>query len=230
MAVVGMAKNGVSIVQLVASSGSATINLRGTSYSVVGGWSNYGAGFDVKRGSTVIATGLGGALNTYYLRITAQDNLIKVDLFKTLPPVTGGIPYQTLQATDSTYLTSGTWDVSGNVTSISFTSMDTTSYTVNYNANGGSVSPTSAVYSGAALTLPTPTRSGYTFNGWYTAATGGTQVSSPYEPDANVTLYAHWTQDKVRTLKSLNAPVLNAQSLGVDVQRVYSFGALVWER
>ena len=45
-----------------------------------------------------------------------------------------------------------------------------------------------------------PTREGYTFDGWYTAAEGGTRatpknLSSLLTPDADVTtLYAHWTQ------------------------------------
>ena len=49
----------------------------------------------------------------------------------------------------------------------------------------------------AQLTLPTPTaRTGYSFAGWYTAASGGTRVGgagSKYTPAAATTLYAHWT-------------------------------------
>lgn len=48
----------------------------------------------------------------------------------------------------------------------------------------------------SAVTLPTPTRDGYTFLGWYTEASGGTKVSgSTYTPSGNVTLYAHWKID-----------------------------------
>ena len=46
------------------------------------------------------------------------------------------------------------------------------------------------------VTLPTPTRTNYSFNGWYTAPTGGTKVGNAgakYTPTANVTLYAQWT-------------------------------------
>ena len=74
-----------------------------------------------------------------------------------------------------------------------WTSEATANYTVTLDANGGSVSPTSMTYTGTALTLPAPTKSGYTFSGWWTAQTGGTQVSGAYTPTANVTLYAHWT-------------------------------------
>ena len=49
--------------------------------------------------------------------------------------------------------------------------------------------------------LPTPTRTGYTFDGWYTAATGGTQVTSlsysdyetAFNNDGYYRLYPHWT-------------------------------------
>ncbi len=67
-------------------------------------------------------------------------------------------------------------------------------YTVTYNANGGTCGTASATYQGTALTLPTPTRTGYKFNGWYTAASDGTKVKSPYTPSANITLYAQWEQ------------------------------------
>lgn len=48
---------------------------------------------------------------------------------------------------------------------------------------------------GAALgTLNTPTRTGYTFAGWFTASTGGTQISSTTTtPESDTTYYAHWT-------------------------------------
>lgn len=44
-------------------------------------------------------------------------------------------------------------------------------------------------------TLPTPTRDGYTFDGWYTSATGGTKItsSSKVTVTGDQTLYAHWT-------------------------------------
>lgn len=71
-------------------------------------------------------------------------------------------------------------------------------FVVNFNANGGTVTPTSMigmVYEPLG-TLPTPTRDYYTFNGWYTAASGGTQVtaSTVYTVAEDITLYAQWTQ------------------------------------
>ena len=70
-------------------------------------------------------------------------------------------------------------------------------YTVTFNANGGTVSPTSkeVTYSLAYGTLPTPTRTGgYKFLGWYTDATNGEQKTSDsiYQIANSSTLYAHW--------------------------------------
>ena len=66
---------------------------------------------------------------------------------------------------------------------------------VTFDANGGSVTETSrTVKSGAAVgELPTPVRSGYTFAGWWTAASGGERISESTIVISNVTFYAHWT-------------------------------------
>ncbi|MBE6717398.1 MAG: hypothetical protein E7573_10820 [Ruminococcaceae bacterium] len=69
-------------------------------------------------------------------------------------------------------------------------------YKVNFNANGGSVSTASKnVESGAKYgTLPTPARTGWTFKGWYTATSGGTQITadSTVSITSEQTLYARW--------------------------------------
>ena len=41
--------------------------------------------------------------------------------------------------------------------------------------------------------LPTPTRTGYTFQGWYTEENGGNKVETTAVPAGNTTLYAQWT-------------------------------------
>ena len=79
--------------------------------------------------------------------------------------------------------------------------------TVTYDANGGTVNPASDSYTNTALTLPTPTIDGcYTFDGWYTAQTGGTKVTSPYTPTANITLYAHWTESTDTYMAMITQP------------------------
>ena len=72
--------------------------------------------------------------------------------------------------------------------------------TVTFNANGGSVDTASKwVIPSPGINctygdLPTSTRANYTFAGWFTAAEGGTQVTSSttVTQTADHTLYAHW--------------------------------------
>ena len=81
------------------------------------------------------------------------------------------------------------------------------SYTVTFNGNGGtsSLESKSVTYGSAYGTLPTATRSNttdsstgktisYVFEGWYTAASGGTKIESTttYNTVGNQILYAHW--------------------------------------
>lgn len=74
-----------------------------------------------------------------------------------------------------------------------------THYTVSFNANGGSGAPSAQTkWYGEALALSstTPTRTGYTFNGWNTKADGsGTNYAAGgnYTGNAALTLYAKWT-------------------------------------
>lgn len=72
----------------------------------------------------------------------------------------------------------------------------TTTKTVRLNANGGTVSPASKVVTCGSTygTLPTPTRTGYDFDGWYTRETGGTKVdkNSAVGTAPPATLYARW--------------------------------------
>jgi len=74
-----------------------------------------------------------------------------------------------------------------------------------YNPGGSYTSNSSvtlyAQYKGtdtvASVKLPTPSRTGYTFDGWYTSKTGGTKRGAAGDtytpPAAGETLYAHWT-------------------------------------
>ncbi len=79
-----------------------------------------------------------------------------------------------------------------------------TTYTVRYDANGGTGAPANQTKThGQALTLSstTPTRTGYIFKGWGTSS-GGSAVYQPgenYVVNAGVTLYAVWEQNAVPT-------------------------------
>lgn len=63
-----------------------------------------------------------------------------------------------------------------------------------YDANGGKSDPNVQGYDAnlTAAIIPTPTYAGYTFDGWYTARTGGTKVTVLDASVRNTRLYAHW--------------------------------------
>lgn len=78
-------------------------------------------------------------------------------------------------------------------------------YTVSYDANGGSGAPGSQTKTqDATLTLSStkPTRSGYTFLGWATSASATSATYQPggsYTANASVTLYAVWSCNHAST-------------------------------
>ena len=71
--------------------------------------------------------------------------------------------------------------------------------TVTWDVNGGTAldpGTSSYTYNGSTVVLPTPTKAGYWFDGWYTLAEGGaqiTEIGTTNKPTSNVTYYAHWT-------------------------------------
>lgn len=77
----------------------------------------------------------------------------------------------------------------------------------------------------SVLSMPTATRSGFVFDGWFTAPTGGTLVDSAYAaatvPTTDITLYAHWSlpptpvtfDPQQGTSTSTSASVANGQAL-----------------
>ena len=74
-------------------------------------------------------------------------------------------------------------------------------YTISWNSNGGTaVSSWTKAYDSTLGTLPAPTRSGYSLNGWYTSATGGTKISTSTKVTGNKTYYAQWSAT-TRTVK-----------------------------
>ena len=114
----------------------------------------------------------------------------------------------------------------GSVSPTSATSSRTTSYTFkNWNTNSGGTGTSynaGATYTAnanatlyaqwnsstsafTAVTLPTPTRSGYKFIGWSTSSTATSGTTGSYTPTGNVTLYAIWSQSIINYTISYNA-------------------------
>ena len=116
-------------------------------------------------------------------------------------------------------------DKAGNQTIVN-KQVTVSSYTVTYNANGGSGAPASqTAISGINLTLSStvPTRSGYTFLGWSTSSTATTATyakGATYTANKTATLYAVWKIDNVAptspttsvTSRNTNTIIVNAKS------------------
>ncbi|MDE7262409.1 MAG: InlB B-repeat-containing protein, partial [Oscillospiraceae bacterium] len=66
-------------------------------------------------------------------------------------------------------------------------------FTVAFDANGGTLTGPETVETSGVLTLPSvPSRDGFEFMGWFTAAEGGTEVTEGTAVTESMTLYAHW--------------------------------------
>lgn len=89
-------------------------------------------------------------------------------------------------------------------------------YPVTFNANGGTVNTKSKnVTIGKTYgTLPTPTRTGYDFDGWYTRESGGTKVTATTSVGTNppTTLYAHWIGKKYTVTLDANGGTVSMAS------------------
>ena len=109
-------------------------------------------------------------------------------------------------------------------------------YTLTFNANGGSVSPTSKyIYYGKSYNLPTPTRSGYRFIGWFTSGTfDATYYSNTYADLKNAfgtdayKLKQHWFKYGMNEGRRCSAN----QKLSSDTYSITSNQTLIaqWEK
>ena len=98
-------------------------------------------------------------------------------------------------------------------------------YTVSFNPKGGSPSPNNitVTYDDTYGTLPTVTRAGYTFDGWFTEETSGTEVTS--STTANITdaqtLYAHWTANTYTVTLDPRKGSVDPESISVTYDETY---------
>ena len=105
-------------------------------------------------------------------------------------------------------------------------------YIVTFNANGGSVTPTSKRIDidSPIGTLPTPSApTGKTFIGWYTELNGGEAVTSSYMPNTNKTIYARYYKDVTgATVSPSSISILNGASETLSISNVeeeYTFSS-----
>jgi uncharacterized repeat protein (TIGR02543 family) len=89
-------------------------------------------------------------------------------------------------------------------------------YTVAFDSNGGSIAnPTTidVTHGSTYGTLPVTSMEGYTFDGWYTALSGGTEIesSSIVSITSDITLYAIWTVNDYIVTYTVNGSIYTAQ-------------------
>ncbi len=103
-------------------------------------------------------------------------------------------------------------------------------YTISYNANGGTGAPasqTKAQGTTLIITETVPTRKGYTFLGWSTSSTATKATytaGSHFTTDANTTLYAVWRADEYSGICGEN--VTWHLNVGTGVMTIFGNGAM----
>ena len=119
-------------------------------------------------------------------------------------------------ATTSSWNVNTSKSISANSTYYPITKLNT--YTVSYNANGGSGAPasqTKTTNNNLTLSSVKPTRVGYTFQGWGTSSSATTATYQPggtYSDNKSITLYAVWKINKVNIKFSTNSGTVQTSS------------------
>lgn len=187
-----------------------------------------------------VTTTISGNTVTVKYSVTAPSNWMKVKVWLNGPEywLVSSVPWSGTKTLTKTLTISGPStircamgiinpDTGANVkTIIPNTNLSQTpaSYKVSYNANGGTGAPSSQTkYYGTAIKLSAtkPSRTGYTFAKWATAANGtGTSYApgASYTANAAATLYAQWTANKYTVSYDANggtgAPAAQTKTYG----------------
>lgn len=211
-----------------------------TGYSFAGWYTSASGGSRVMSSMTVSLAGN----QTLYAHWTANTYAVTFDAnggscSTASKSVTNGSTYGTLPIPIRTGYSFAGWYTStsggGHVTSsttVSLTSNQTLyalwtvdTYIVIFNANGGNCTTVSKsiTYGSIYGTLPTPTRTGYSFSGWYTTATGGNQVTNSTKANitSNRTLYAHWNVNTYTVIFHANGGSCDTESKSVNYGSTY---------
>ncbi len=207
-----------------------------------GGWSsstNYAAGYSVRGKYASIIMNAQWTLNTYKITFNENGGSSVNDISYNITSTTK------LPSTSRTGYTfagwrpassSGGWSsstnygagtsVNGKYASITMNAQWTTNtYTINFDENGGNSVNNISYNITSTITLPTPTRSGYSFQGWKPSSSVGNWSSGTTYPAGsrsgmygNVTLVAQWRDSQ--------APVISRSiwvQNGDDQYYVYAY-------
>lgn len=181
-------------VSVTASANNSTVYVTGHFHNNGSTWDSSGSRFTL---------GIDGIGNIYDQRHTFNGNSFDFSASRGV-----GTSYN-----NRTYTVHAWWDSSGfshgtdyATTTVTVPAVARPTYTVSYNANGGSGAPSNQTKQhDITLTLSSvkPTRDGYEFAGWGTSATDtGVKYSAggQYTGNANIILYAIWTNAAKLTL------------------------------
>lgn len=135
------------------------------------------------------------------------------------------------QATDGDKITLSTYAVTADVTLYAHYTEKTVTppaptdrAEVTFNANGGTIDGETKFEvdeSGNVMTAPEPTKEGYRFDAWYTAADGGEEIDPMFdEITEDITLYAHWIKTYVVTFNGGEGEIAGNATVTVDENSV----------
>lgn len=185
--------------ELSASSGGVT-RTSATQYTVKinASWETYYSGAQTNYGMTASSGGGSVTLNPFGTYASSGSGS-----FTGTYSISGnGSATKTITVTFKNFNTDN-GDSSTTTVSFDVTVPAWTSYTVSYNANGGSGAPSSQTkWKDQTLTLSStkPTRTGYTFLGWNTsssATSASYSAGGSYTANSAATLYAVWSENKL---------------------------------
>ena len=121
----------------------------------------------------------------------------------------GGTQYYTASGTSAR-----TWDKSADATLYAIWTINDYAVTLNKNNGTGGSNSVTVTYNGSMPDITVPTRTGYTFNGYYDATAGGTLYYNTSGRSAHVwnkayagTLYARWTANTYTVTLNQNSGI-----------------------
>ena len=136
--------------------------------------------------------------------ITVQEN----GTYSGLPtPSKQGYAFIGWSTKDNKYVDNGT-SIAQNADHTLIAVWEKSEITVTFDANGGTVSPSSMIFkiSGTYNNLPVPIKEGYVFNGWYTENGEKADNSGGLIIESDHTLYAKWVETQLSSIEITEKP------------------------
>lgn len=172
-------------------------------YSADGGSSWHNLANAIISGKATIRMTATGPVSSASVNVAGQNRSARGnDSYNGNASITVDVDFSTLTAVEAHSMTIKAYglnyDVSNDDVSktIQFQAGRDAYATVTFDSNGGSTVASQNIHIGTMATQPmNPTRSGYTFQGWYTAKNGGTKYDFSQTVNGDMTLYAHWAKE-----------------------------------